>query len=96
MNALWNGRLGLAEAFWTYAILYGTLVNLIATIAGLAVLTLELPGALAVALFLAPLPYVLVAVVGVWRSAAHYEGPPERAMWARVAVIVWAALMVVM
>lgn len=52
-----------------------------------------LPDAVGVGLFLIPVPYILTAVVGVWRSARRYEGPPK---WAflKVAVIVWGAIMI--
>jgi hypothetical protein len=32
--------------------------------------------------------------VGVWRSAARYDGPPLRAEAARIAVLAWAGLLV--
>ncbi len=96
MVEFWNGRLPLTQAFWTYAILYGTTANLVSTLGGLAALTLDFPGALSLAIFLLPLPYVFVAVVGVFRSASHYSGPSEWANGARITVLVWAALMVVL
>jgi hypothetical protein len=88
---LWRGEIPLSRAFWEYAIVYGSLLNLITTIAALALVTLEEP-ALAVAAFFLPLPYNVLAVVGVWRSAAAYEGPRARADLARVAVILWAVV----
>ena len=92
--ALWNGRLPLANAFWEYAIVYGTLANVVATIGAFAALTLGLPGAVAVAVYLLPLPYVAAAVVGVYRSARRYTGHPPWARAAEVTVVIWAVLMV--
>ena len=54
----------------------------------------ELPDAVAVGLFLIPVPYILIAVVGVVRSANRYDGPPVWATLARVAVLAWGALMI--
>ncbi|MGH6768608.1 MAG: hypothetical protein ACRECO_06250 [Xanthobacteraceae bacterium] len=89
---LWRGDLALRDAFWDYAVIYGTLANLLVTVAALAILAANLPGLLALAVFLLPLPYNIVAVVGVWRSAARYSGPPVWANLARIAVVVWAVL----
>lgn len=94
MRDLWAGRLPLARAFWDYAIVYGTCANVAATGAAFAALALGLPGWLVLVLFFLPLPYLVVAVIGVFRSAERYEGPPARAAWIKAAVVVWAALMV--
>lgn len=94
MLALWNGRLPLARAFWQYAILYGTTVSIAATAAALAGFALGLPGLLAFAIHLLPLPYIFVAAVGVWRSASRYSGPPVWARSAEAAIVIWAGLMV--
>lgn len=94
MRALWNGRLPLAQAFWEHAVVYAALVNLAATYATFAVLAADLPGALAVIVFLLPIPYIVVAVVGVWRSAAAYRGPQHWANLARIAAALWGGLMV--
>lgn len=87
---LWHGRIPLAIAFWHNAIIYGSLANLIATIAAYAVLAAGAPAALAITIFLLPAPYNIAVAVGVWRSAARYSGPKIWADLARIAVIVWA------
>jgi len=94
MRALWNGQLPLSRAFWEYAVVYAALANLCATIAAFAVLAADLPAALAVGVFLLPVPYIVVAVVGVWRSAAAYAGPRHWASLARTAAVLWGGLMV--
>lgn len=94
--ALWRGEIPLAKSFWEYAILYGTLLNLIATIAAFGVLAAGGSILLAGAVYLLPLPYNLTVIVGVWRSAAVYPGDRRWADWARVAVVVWAALAVLL
>ena len=70
-------------------------VNIAATIAGLAVVTLGLSGPLALAIFMLPLPYVFVAVVGVFGSANHFAGERQWAAWAKVIILMWAVLMIV-
>lgn len=94
MNALWKGHLPLARAFWEYAVLYVALANLSATAAALGALAADLPAALAVGIYLLPLPYNVVAVVGVWRSADTYSGPPHWATLARAAAVVWSLFMI--
>ena len=89
---LWRGDYPLPRAFWDHAIIYGSLANLTATIAALGLLATNAPGLLALAIFLIPAPYNLVAAVGVWRSAARYRGPPVWANAARIAVIIWAVI----
>ena len=93
---LWRGEIPLSQAFWEYAIAYGTIANIVATAAAVAAVAAGLPDTLAICLFLTPLPYIFVAVVGVVRSADKYRGPPEWATMAKIAVIIWGAVMVLL
>jgi hypothetical protein len=92
--ALWKGHVPLGQAFWGYAIVYGTIANVVATAAAIAAVAASLPDALAIGLFLVPIPYILTAVIGVVRSANRYQGPPMWAGLAKLAVIVWGAVMI--
>ena len=92
--ALWSGDFPLGQAFWHYAIAYGTIASILATAAAIAAVLAGLPDAVAIGLHFLPLPYVVMAVVGVWRSADKYRGDPTWAGLAKAAVIVWGALMV--
>jgi hypothetical protein len=94
LAALWKGELPLSQAFWEYAIAYGTTANIVATAAVIAGVAAGLPDAIAIALSLLPLPYILTAIVGVVRSANRYQGPPKWVGVAKIAVIVWGAAMV--
>ncbi len=89
---LWNGRVPLGQAFWGYAILFGSLLNLITTGAALAAFVLGLNPLLAIAIHFLSLPYNLLMVLAVWRSADRYRGDAIWARLARIAVIAWAAL----
>jgi hypothetical protein len=92
--ALWRGELPLSQAFWEYAIVYGTIANIVATAAAIAAVAAGLPDAVGIGLFLSPVPYILTAVVGVMRSASRYQGTPVWAGLAKIAVIVWGAIMI--
>jgi hypothetical protein len=94
LSALWKGELPLSQAFWEYAIAYGTTANIVATIAAIAAAAAGLPDAIAIALFLLPLPYILTAVIGVIRSSNRCQGPRSWADLAKAAVILWGAAMV--
>ena len=89
---LWYGRVPLARIFWEYAIVYGSLANLVTTFAALTAFTKGLPVAVGLLIFFLPAPYNLLMVVGVWRSAARFRGTPIWATLARALIIVWAAL----
>jgi len=95
VKALWKGELPLARAFWEFAVVYVTLANIFATGTAFAVIAADLPAVLAAGIFLLPVPYTVVAVVGVWRSADAYRGPPHWARLARIAALAWGGLMVV-
>jgi hypothetical protein len=49
-----------------------------------------------VVIFVLPLPYVLVAVVGVFRSAGAFTGDRQWADAARMTILAWAMLMVIL
>ena len=96
LAALWRGDIPLGQAFWEYAIAYGTIANIVATAAAIATVAVGLPDVLTIGLFLIPLPYIFTAVVGVVRSADKYQGPPQWATMAKIAVIMWGAVMVLL
>jgi hypothetical protein len=66
----------------------------LATAPAIAAALAGLPDAVAIGLHFLPLPYVVMAIVGVWRSADKYRGDATWTGLAKVAVIVWGALMV--
>jgi len=89
---LWSGRTSLPRAFWEYAICYGTLLNLLTTVASLGALAAGATGLVVIAVHFLALPYNLVAIVGVWRSAESYRGPAIWGYLSRAGVIVWALI----
>lgn len=93
LSALASGALPLPEAFWWYGIVYGLVVNAVATLIALGVAAAHGPGWLVVGLYLAPLPYNLLVLVAVWRSAGRWRGEPRWAALARLAVVLWVVLL---
>jgi hypothetical protein len=90
---LWRGRLPLGRAFWLWGILGGGVVALFATILALALLTTGAPAWLAALVFAADIPWNLVLLVGVWRSAAQPEVSRDTASFVRVAMAVWVVIL---
>lgn len=96
MKALWRGELPLARAFWVFAVLYLALANVFATGAAFAALAADLHIVPVIVIFLMPLPYAIVAIVGVWRSADAYRGASHWAVMARYGVLIWCVLAVIL
>lgn len=79
LHRLWSGELPLGKAFWAYAVTGGIVVNLSTTLGLLALLAVDRPLAALVVGYAFSVPYNIVVVVGVWRSAARHPGD---ARWA--------------
>jgi hypothetical protein len=93
LRALWSGDLPLGEAFWTYAVLVGLAVNVVTSLLFLTLLSWDRPYAALFAGYALAVPYNVVALVGVWRSAARYEGGRIRADLARIVTLVGMVLL---
>jgi heme/copper-type cytochrome/quinol oxidase subunit 2 len=90
IGRLWRGEVGLASAFWEYAVVFGTFANVVMTASAYGAFVAGAPFWLAVLIFFLAAPYTFLVTVGVWRSADRYQGPPKWAHAARIAVVVWA------
>ena len=90
---LWAGEVPLGEVFWTYAVAGGLLVNAIGTALFLWALSSGAPLLFIYLPMAVPIPYNVFVLVAVWRSAARYQGPRERADLARAAIILWTGIM---
>jgi hypothetical protein len=93
LHALWAGDLPLGEAFWTYAVTVGLAVNLITSLLFLVLISWDRPIAALFVGYALSVPYNVVALVGVWRSAARYEGERIHADLARILSLVGLALL---
>ena len=83
----------LDRAFWTYAVVGGLLVNLATSLAFLGLVTADWLLAAFIAGYGLSIPYNVLAVVGVWRSAGRYDGDPARADLLRIVALVWMAVL---
>ena len=88
MRSLWSGELPLDEAFWTWAIGIGLLVNLTSSVLFLALITIDRPWSALFVGYALSVPYNVLAGVGVWRSAARYQGDAGHAELARIATVI--------
>jgi len=89
LKELWRGELPLEVAFWHYAIFYGLIFNIVATATALFLVVLDAPIALAVIVHLLPVPYSIIVMIGVWRSADRFTGRRDMATYARIGVLAW-------
>jgi hypothetical protein len=90
---LWGGRLPLADAFWTYAIFWGFLINMATTLTSLGLVVAEVPGWVAALVHFAPLPWNLLVLVGVWRSAGRPEVSERLRLIARGVIVAWSGFL---
>jgi len=93
LRRLWRGDLPLAQAFWNWAVLGGIAVNGLTSILFLVLIIADSIVLAFVVGYALSVPYNVAVTVGVWRSAARYEG--ER-RWADLARIVTTAGMIVL
>ena len=93
LRALWTGELPLSEAFWTFAVTIGLTVNVTTSLLFLALITADRPLAALFVGYVCSVPYNVVAVVGVWRSAARHEGERAHAELARLITLVGMILL---
>jgi hypothetical protein len=89
LRSFWRGEVALGRAFWLWGIVGGGLVNLYVTLLGLALLAAGVPAWLAVLMLVAPIPWNLVLLVGVWRSAGQPAVARDIALAARLTILVW-------
>ncbi len=87
IRRLWRGELPLTEAFWTWAVSIGLLINVGALLISLILVTEDRAVAALVVGYGIPVPYNFVATVGVWRSATHHPDR-SRAVTARIVTVI--------
>ncbi len=93
LRRLWAGELPLREAFWTWAVGGGLVVNIATTLAFLALISMDRPIAALLAGYGLSVPYNVLATVGVWRSADRHEGDAVIANAARFATLLAMVLL---
>jgi hypothetical protein len=90
---LWRGELALADAFWNWAVFGGLIVNLSSSAAFLFLVMADRPVAAAIAGYAFSVPFNIVVVTGVWRSAGHYDGERRWADLARLVTVIGMILL---
>lgn len=90
---LWRGELPLASAFWNWAVIGGFAVNAATSLLFLVLISMDRAFTALVAGYALSLPYNLLATVGVWRSAAHFDGDPRWPGIARIATVIMMLLL---
>ncbi len=93
LHRLWEGDLPLRQAFWTWAVAGGLVVNVLTSLLFLALLANDQLLAALIVGYGCSIPYNVVALVGVWRSADRYAGDPVMAATARIVAAVGLLLL---
>jgi hypothetical protein len=93
---LWRGELPLGRAFWLWGVLGGAAVGLSSTLLAAILLAAGAPAWLAALAFAAHLPWNLVLLVGVWRSAGRPEIGRDAALLARAVMLGWTVALSVL
>ena len=87
-SSRWRGEVPLSRVFWLDMLGIGTVINLLASLAALILLSQKLDPRIAVALHFAPPPYNLFLFMVVWRA-------PRRTAFIGAVAAAWFAVMVV-
>jgi hypothetical protein len=88
-----RGGLPLARAFWLWGILGGGIVSLFATLLALTLIAAGAPAWLAALVFAAHIPWNVVLLVGVWRSAGRPGVSAAAASLARLVIVAWLVVL---
>ena len=84
---LWFGLPSLSAIFWHDMVIGGSAINLTASLAAFLMFAADAPIVASTGMFFAPLPYNLLLVTAVWRSASR---KPSEWNWpARLAAVGW-------
>jgi hypothetical protein len=89
LKCLWRGDLQLGDAFWNWSVLGALVVNITTTVLFLILISADHPWPALIVGYALSIPYNIVALVGVWRSAARHKGLALHADLAR-----WTSLII--
>ncbi len=89
IKQLWLGDVPMGEAFWRYTAAYGLLLNGVTHALFFALLVRDANIIYIALAFILPIPYNILMIVAVWRSADRYLGPKRWAEMARIAATIW-------
>lgn len=83
----WRGGIPVGRLFWMDMLLYGTAVNIVASLGALLMFAAGVPAAVAIAVYFSPLPYNAFLFAAVWRAADTAREPWSSL--ARAAAFLW-------
>jgi hypothetical protein len=89
----WLGDVPLGRAFWLWGIVGGGVVSLFVTLFALMLLAAGAPAWLAVLVFAAHIPWNLILLVGVWRSAGRPEVSRAHSNLVRLVILLWVVVL---
>jgi hypothetical protein len=87
LGRLWRGELPLPEAFWTWAIAIGFVLNVATSAACYGLLLADEPVWALLVGYLPSVPYNVIAAVGVIRSAGRTDADPGFARLAKAVIV---------
>ncbi|HET6520926.1 MAG TPA: hypothetical protein VFG47_14055, partial [Geminicoccaceae bacterium] len=92
LGRLWAGEVPLHRAFWDYAVIGGLAVNLTTSLLFLMLISADRPIAALIVGYACSVPYNVLVLVAVWRSAGRYEGDRRWADLARIVIVIWVVV----
>jgi len=93
LSRLWRGELALDNAFWNWAVLGGLFINGASSALFLILIMADREISALIVGYSFSVPYNIVVLVGVWRSAERYPGDRRWADLARIVTAVGAVLL---
>ncbi len=90
---LWHGELALQNAFWNWAVFGGLVINIVTTALFLFLITADRPISAFIVGYAFPVPYNVIVLVGVWRSAERFTGERRWADLARIVTVIGMVLL---
>ncbi len=93
LRHLWRGELTLQNAFWNWAVFGGLIVNVVSGALFLFLIMADRPIPAFIVGYAFPVPYNVIVLVGVWRSAGRFPGERCLADYARIVTVVGMVLL---
>ena len=90
---LWHGELTLQNAFWNWAVFGGLVINIVTTALFLFLITTDRPISALIVGYAIPIPYNVIVLVGVWRSAERFTGERHLADFMRIVTVIGMVLL---
>jgi len=90
---LWHGELALQNTFWNWAVFGGLLVNVASSGLFLYLILADHPISALILGYAFSVPYNIIVLVGVWRSADKFTGERRWADLARIITVVGMILL---